>query len=117
VAAAFAYSFFWCGAAGIYLLLRKAVDQTEFDEVFLDDDQPPFDLPPLTAAESVVPQMPSSSDSSESAEPSPETDTADEPGEAPGNSDEESSDIEAADTAEDGDDDLEADDPEEELMF
>jgi hypothetical protein len=57
VAGAFAYSFFWCGAVGIYLLLRKAVDQTEFDEVFLDDEEPPFDLPKLRDGSSVVPEM------------------------------------------------------------
>jgi hypothetical protein len=41
VAAGFAYSFFWCLATAIYLLLRRDVDHTEFDEVFVEDEIPP----------------------------------------------------------------------------
>jgi len=72
VAGAFAYSFFWCGAVGIYLLLRKAVDQTEFDEVFLDDEQPPFELPKLRDGPSVVPEVEKSDASSTSEEETPQ---------------------------------------------
>jgi hypothetical protein len=47
LAVAFTYSFFWCAAAAIYLLLRRDVDQTEFDEVFVEDEIEPYGLPPL----------------------------------------------------------------------
>jgi hypothetical protein len=43
---AFRYSFFWCSAGAIYLLLRCDNDQTEYDDVYVPDtrEQPP--LPP-----------------------------------------------------------------------
>ncbi|MEX2185543.1 MAG: hypothetical protein WD875_02070 [Pirellulales bacterium] len=44
---AFLYSFFWCGATMIYLLLRRDEDQTEIDEVFLEDEQETYGMPPL----------------------------------------------------------------------
>ncbi len=47
VASAFGYSFFWCLAAAIYLLLRRDVDQTEFDEVFLENENRRYELPEL----------------------------------------------------------------------
>jgi hypothetical protein len=40
LAAGFRYSFFWTGAAGIYLLLRKDVDDKEIDEVFVPHEEP-----------------------------------------------------------------------------
>jgi hypothetical protein len=40
LAAGFRYSFFWTGAAGIYLLLRKDVDDKEIDEVFVPHEAP-----------------------------------------------------------------------------
>jgi hypothetical protein len=45
---AFAYSFFWSANTIIYFLLRKKVDDTEMDEVYMDeeDDMP---LPPPTS--------------------------------------------------------------------
>lgn len=46
-AAAFAYSFFFCVASAIYLLLRQVDDETEFDEVYVEDDEQRFTLPPL----------------------------------------------------------------------
>ena len=36
VAAAFRFTFFFCAASAIYLLLRHDVDEKEMDEVFLD---------------------------------------------------------------------------------
>ncbi len=102
VAGSFAYSFFWCGAVGIYLLLRKAVDQTEFDEVFLDDEEPPFDLPKLTDGPSVVPEM----------------ERVDEPGSSPEEEspEDESKDVESSadDSTSDEDD---GSDHDEEVMF
>lgn len=38
LAAGFRYSFFWCAAAAIYLLMRKQVDDTEFNEIDTDDE-------------------------------------------------------------------------------
>jgi hypothetical protein len=44
---AFMYSFFWCAATMIYLLLRRDEDQTEIDEVYLEEEQETYGLPPL----------------------------------------------------------------------
>jgi hypothetical protein len=45
IAAGFAYSLFWCLAAAVYLLLRWDTDQTEFDEVFVDQQTRRYQLP------------------------------------------------------------------------
>ena len=118
IAGAFAYSFFWCAASAIYLLLRKAVDETEFDEIFMDDDQPPFELPSMSERESVVPEIKVVSASSDASEAPVETDSTDQPGadDTPKSTDsEQPSKAQDADAADD--DDMQADDPEEELMF
>ena len=47
VATGFAYSLFWCLVTAIYLLLRQDVDQTEFDEVFVENEDRQYILPPL----------------------------------------------------------------------
>jgi hypothetical protein len=47
VAVGFVYSFFWCAASAIYLLLRRDVDQTEFDDVFVAEEEDREALPPL----------------------------------------------------------------------
>src|SRR5690606_9879037 len=53
---AFAYSFMWCAAAGIYLLLRQDADQTEMDDVFLEEEEAVrYGLPPLSIDEAGVP--------------------------------------------------------------
>jgi hypothetical protein len=49
VVSGFAYAFFWCTAAGIYLLLRYDVDEQEMDEIYLPDEAP-APRPPQTAA-------------------------------------------------------------------
>lgn len=54
IAAAFGYSFFWCQAAAIYLLLRQDVDQTEFDEVFVEREDRRYELPALQSIGSVA---------------------------------------------------------------
>jgi hypothetical protein len=36
----FTYSFFWSAATMIYLLMRKKVDESELDEVFVEEDEP-----------------------------------------------------------------------------
>jgi hypothetical protein len=47
VPVAFLYSYFWCAAMMIYLLLRRDEDQTEIDEVYLEEEQETYGLPPL----------------------------------------------------------------------
>jgi hypothetical protein len=39
VAVAFPFSFFWCSMTAIYLLLRRNVDHTEFDDVFISNEE------------------------------------------------------------------------------
>jgi len=54
IAVGFRHSFFWCAAAGIYLLLRRDVDETELDEVYLEDYDADAKLPPLSDLNPVV---------------------------------------------------------------
>lgn len=49
VAVAFLFAHFWCMATAIYLLLRRDVDETELDEVYVTDEQRTYDLPSLAA--------------------------------------------------------------------
>ena len=55
--AAFLYGLFWCIAASVYLLLRKDLDDTEMDEIFLVEDRRSYELPPLKDDESGIPQI------------------------------------------------------------
>ncbi len=50
LAVGYLFSYFWTASAAIYFLLRRDVDATEMDEVFLDADQsePAGELPPVT---------------------------------------------------------------------
>ncbi len=57
LAAAFVYGLFWCMASAIYLLLRKDVDETETDEIYVVDEQRTYDLPPLRSDEHGIPQV------------------------------------------------------------
>ena len=57
VATGFNHAFFWCAASAIYLCLRRDVDQTEFDEVFVEDEDNSYQLPPLKAGEGAVTGM------------------------------------------------------------
>lgn len=57
LATAFIYGLFWCMAGAIYLLLRRDVDETETDEVFLVDERRTYDLPPLQSDENGIPQI------------------------------------------------------------
>lgn len=57
VAAAFLYGLFWCMAGAVYLLLRKDVDDTEMDEIYIVDERRTYDLPPLKSDEQGVPQV------------------------------------------------------------
>jgi hypothetical protein len=47
VAIAFNYAFFWCTATAVYLLLRREVDEADFDEVFMEEEENRYGLPPL----------------------------------------------------------------------
>jgi hypothetical protein len=44
----FGYSYFWTASTVIYLLMRRKVDDTELDEVFLEEEEPehPYTEPP-----------------------------------------------------------------------
>ena len=57
LAVGYLFSYFWAAAAAIYLLLRRDVDATETDEVFLDADQSEetFGLPTITTDEAGAP--------------------------------------------------------------
>lgn len=54
VATGFGYSFFWCLVTAIYLLLRRDVDQTEFDEVFVEAEDKRYHLPDLGPQEAAA---------------------------------------------------------------
>ncbi|MBP87000.1 MAG: hypothetical protein CMJ64_09835 [Planctomycetaceae bacterium] len=47
IAVAFNFSFFFCISTAIYLVLRRDVDRTDFDDVFMEDDHDQYSLPPL----------------------------------------------------------------------
>ena len=57
VALGFLYSYFWTASTAIYYLLRRDVDATEMDEVYLEDDEgeQPQGLPPLKTDETGAP--------------------------------------------------------------
>ena len=61
VAVAFLYAQFWCLVAAIYLLLRKDVDDTELDEVFISEEQRTYDLPALATEPGSTSTSPNSS--------------------------------------------------------
>jgi len=50
----FCYSFFWCLATAVYLLLRRDVDHTEFDEVYVENENLAYQLPALEPAASTA---------------------------------------------------------------
>jgi hypothetical protein len=53
---AYGYSFLWSAAAAIYLLLRRDADQTELDDVYLEEeDGVTYGLPPLKTDAAGVP--------------------------------------------------------------
>jgi len=55
IATGWSYSFFFTVAAAIYLLLRRDVDQTELDEVYLEETDETYGMPPLKSDEAGVP--------------------------------------------------------------
>ncbi len=50
---AFVYSFFWTNAVLMYLLLRKSVDATDLDRIFVPEPQRPETEPPLAGIPAV----------------------------------------------------------------
>jgi hypothetical protein len=50
---AFVYSFFWTNAALMYLLLRKSVDATDLDRIFVPEPPRPATEPPLAGIPAV----------------------------------------------------------------
>jgi len=52
----FAYCLFWCSGTIIYFLLRKQIDETDYDDVYIEDERD-FMPPPLTV--NVAPVAPS----------------------------------------------------------
>jgi hypothetical protein len=57
VAVAFQFAFFWASAAAVYLLLRRNIDGTDLDEVFLEEAETSA-LPPLEVDPQGVPSVP-----------------------------------------------------------
>jgi len=51
----FVYGFFWSGIAAMYLLLRRDVDATEMDEVFLEADRSEAEAPLTAVSEPQTP--------------------------------------------------------------
>jgi hypothetical protein len=56
----FGYSFFWCASTIIYLLMRKRVDDTELDEIHLEEDEleEPYPAPAAPSAPAKPPAPP-----------------------------------------------------------
>jgi hypothetical protein len=57
IAAGFLFGFFWVAATAIYLLLRRHVDATEMDEVFIEEREPAYSVPPLAQDTGVAAAM------------------------------------------------------------
>ena len=57
VVRAYYFSFLFCAASAIYLLLRREVDQTDFDEVYMPEDAGRYSLPPLRPGPHGVPEV------------------------------------------------------------
>jgi len=51
----FRFSFLWVAATAIYLLLRRLVDSTETDEVYMPEQEQLFGMPPLKQDAAGVP--------------------------------------------------------------
>jgi hypothetical protein len=59
LAVGFCFSYFWNASSAIYLLLRRSVDATEMDEVYLDADESEakFGLPKILIDDAGAPEM------------------------------------------------------------
>jgi hypothetical protein len=56
VALSWQYAFFFISLGGVYLLVRRDVDQTETDEVYIEEGDETYGMPPLTTDEQGVPK-------------------------------------------------------------
>ena len=55
----FSYSYFWTASTMIYLLMRKKVDETDLDEIYVDEELPEMPYtPPAPAAEPPASSLP-----------------------------------------------------------
>ncbi len=59
IAMAFNFSFFFCTLTAIYLVLRRDVDKTDFDEIYVEEKATTYSLPPL---ESKAPDSPTTTE-------------------------------------------------------
>jgi hypothetical protein len=55
LAVSFLFGYFWTSATAIYFLLRRDVDATEMDEVYLEEEEQTYGLPPLKTDEAGAP--------------------------------------------------------------
>jgi hypothetical protein len=53
----FIFSYLWCATTVIYFLLRRLVDATEFDEVYMPEERARHGLPPLKTGPDGVPTV------------------------------------------------------------
>jgi hypothetical protein len=88
----FSYSYFWTAATQIYLLMRKRVDETETDEVYIEEEAPevpavsppgPTPTPTPTGPQSVPVEAPTLRQPETAAIPAPAPGTAPSPSTAP----------------------------------
>jgi len=63
LAVGFLYSYFWSAMTIVYFLLRRDVDATEMDEVYLEEEEQSYGLPPLKADESPAAGQPAAAGS------------------------------------------------------
>lgn len=52
VVMAFVFGFFWCAVSAIYLVLRLNVEEKEFDEIYLEEEEDRYQLPPSKSQDS-----------------------------------------------------------------
>ena len=58
LALAYFFSYFWTASQAIYFLLRREIDATELDAVYLPEEEEAFGLPPLATDEAGVATVP-----------------------------------------------------------
>ena len=54
----YAFAYFWSAASAVYLLLRYDADGVDLDEVFRDEAEIAYGLPPLVPDAAGVPTVP-----------------------------------------------------------
>lgn len=69
----FLLSYFWTATTAIYYLLRQSVDATAPDDVYLDEEEPAQELPPLKTEGPGAPEVVENSPPPEAAGPPPTT--------------------------------------------